>query len=146
MRKFKKAHRLPHDWATLALQLHKFNRSDTNPEKSNYGQQALDQLSYLISEYGDELREAIAVVSQAEGDVNTSRSQQIGQYHRNRIGKLEKSIAQIDDELSEGPPDTLRLAELSSSRKDLEHQLEDHSNKIDKRSHGVHLSKMRRRR
>jgi len=149
VRKFKKAQRLPHDWASLALQLRKFQNTQTNPEKSEHGQQALDSLAKLLDEYGDELRDAIAIVSRAEGEVNTSRSQQISQYHRNRIGKLEKTINKIDEELEEPTqdqaPDPLKVAELSSKRKDLEHQLKDHGDKIDRRSHGLHLSKMRRK-
>lgn len=149
MRKFKKAQRLPHDWASLALQLRKFQNTQTNPEKSEHGQQALDSLAKLLDEYGDELRDAIAIVSRAEGEVNTSRSQQISQYHRNRIGKLEKTINKIDEELEEPTQDQvtdpLKVAELSSKRKDLEHQLKDHGEKIDRRSHGLHLSKMRRK-
>ena len=149
MRKFKKAQRLPHDWATLALQLRKFQNTQTNPEKSEHGQQALDSLVKLLDEYGDELRDAIAIVSNADGQVNASRSQQINQYHRNRIGKLEKTINKIDEELEEPTQDQvtdpLKVAELSSKRKDLEHQLKDHGEKIDRRSHGLHLSKMRRK-
>lgn len=149
MRKFKKAQRLPHDWATLALQLRKFQNAQTHPDKSDHGQQALDSLAKLLDEYGDELRDAIAIVSRADGDVNASRSQQINQYHRNRIGKLEKTINTIDEALEEPTqdkaPDPLKVAELSSKRKDLEHQLKDHNEKIEKRSHGLHLSKMRRK-
>lgn len=149
MRKFKKAQRLPHDWATLALQLRKFQNTQTNPEKSEQGQQALDSLAKLLDEYGDELRDAIAIVSNADGQVNASRSQQINQYHRNRIGKLEKTINKIDEELEQPTQDQvtdpLKVAELSSKRKDLEHQLKDHGEKIDRRSHGLHLSKMRRK-
>ena len=151
MRKFKPAQRLPHDWATLALQLRKYQRTQTNPEKSEHGQQALDQLTHLLDTYGDELRDAIAIVSQADGEVNSSRSQQIAQYHRNRIGKLEKNLNQIDDALAEpaaGPTtgqDTLTIAELTSQREDLQYQLKDHGAKIDRRSHGLHLSRMRRK-
>jgi hypothetical protein len=149
VRKFKKAQRLPHDWATLALQLRKFQTTQDNPAKSEHGQQALDALARLVDEYGDELRDAIAIVSCADGDVNASRSQQIAQYHRNRIHKLETSLGQIDDALTEpaqGPlSDPLTVAELSSKRKDLEHQLKDHGDKIDRRSHGLHLSRMRRK-
>ena len=149
MRKFKKAQRLPHDWATLALRLRKFQITQDDLKKSDYAQQTLDTLTTLLDEYGDELRDAIAIVSRAGGDVNTSRSQQIAQYHRNRIGKLEKSIDQIDDELAEPQgspePNPLNVAELSSKRKDLEYQLKDHSEKIDQRSHGLHLSRMRRK-
>jgi ABC-type transporter Mla subunit MlaD len=147
VRKFKKAQRLPHDWATLVLNLRKFNTTQDNPQKSEYGQQTLDALTHLLSEYGDELRDAIAIVSQADGAINASRSQQISQYHRNRIGKLEKTINQIDETL-ENPPeeqDKLRVAELSSKRKELEYQLNDHGEKIDKRGHGLHLNKMRRK-
>jgi hypothetical protein len=149
VRKFKKAQRLPHDWATLALQLRKFQITPSNPEKSEAGQRALDTLAALLDAYGDELRDAIAIVSRADGDVNTSRSQQIAQYHRNRIGKLEKTINQIDEELTVPPqdqvPDPLKVAELSSKRKDLEYQLKDHGEKIDRRSHGLHLTRMRRK-
>lgn len=149
MRKFKKAQRLPHDWAMLALQFRKYQNTQTNPEKSEHGQQTLDSLATLLNEYGDELRDAIAIVSNADGQVNASRSQQISQYHRNRIGKLEKSINQIDDALTDPTqdetPDPLKVAELSSQRKDLEHQLKDHGDKIDRRSHGLHLSRMRRK-
>ena len=88
-------------------------------------------------------------MSSADGDVNASRSQQIAQYHRNRIHKLEKSLGQIDDALTEPAqdplPDPLTVAELSDKRKDLEHQLKDHGDKIDRRSHGLHLSRMRRK-
>jgi len=149
VRRFKKAQRLPHDWATLALQLRKFQTTPDNPAKSEHGQQALDALARLVDEYGDELRDAIAIVSSADGDVNASRSQQIAQYHRNRIHKLEKSLGQIDDALTEPAqdplPDPLTVAELSDKRKDLEHQLKDHGDKIDRRSHGLHLSRMRRK-
>lgn len=149
MRKFKKAQRLPHDWATLALQLRKFQNTQDHPAKSDYGLQTLDALTNLLDEYGDELRDAIAIVSRADGEVNASRSQQIAQYHRHRIGKLEKSIHQIDDALAdpaqEQAPDPLSVAELSSQRKDLEYQLKDHGDKIDRRSHGLHLSRMRRK-
>ena len=149
MRKFKKAQRLSHDWATLALQLRKFQITQSNPEKREAGQRALDSLATLLDEYGDELRDAIMIVSRADGDVNASRSQQIAQYHRNRIGKLEKSIDQIDDELAEPAqdptPDPLNVAELSSKRKDLAYQLKDHGEKIDRRSHGLHLTRMRRK-
>jgi hypothetical protein len=147
VRKFKKAQRLPHDWATLVLNLRKFTTTQDNPQKSEYGQQTLDALTHLLSEYGDELRDAIAIVSQADGAINASRSQQINQYHRNRIGKLEKTINQIDETL-ENPSeeqDKLRVAELSSKRKELEYQLNDHGEKIDKRGHGLHLNKMRRK-
>ena len=147
MRKFKKAQRLPHDWATLVLNLRKFTTTQDNPQKSEYGQQTLDALTHLLSEYGDELRDAIAIVSQADGAINASRSQQISQYHRNRIGKLEKTINQIDETL-ENPSeeqDKLRVAELSSKRKELEYQLSDHGEKIDKRGHGLYLNKMRRK-
>jgi hypothetical protein len=147
VRKFKKAQRLPHDWATLVLNLRKFTTTQDNPQKSEYGQQTLDALTHLLGEYGDELRDAIAIVSQADGAINASRSQQINQYHRNRIGKLEKTINQIDETL-ENPPeeqDKLRVAELSSKRKELEYQLNDHGEKIDKRGHGLHLNKMRRK-
>ena len=152
MRKFKKAQRLPHDWATLALQLRTFQNTQDNPAKSDYGQHTLDSLAQLLDDYGDELRDAIAIVSRADGEVNASRSQQINQYHRNRIGKLEKSIGQIDDALTEPTdpaqeqaPDPLEVAELSSKRKDLAYQLKDHGDKIDRRSHGLHLSRMRRK-
>ena len=149
MRKFKKVQRLPHDWATLVLHLRKFTTTHSHPEKSEHGQQTLESLAQLIHDYGDELRDAIALVSQADGTINASRSQQISQYHRNRIGKLEKSIHQIDEELAEPTQDPqqdpLKVAELSSKRKDLEHQLKDHGEKIDRRSHGLHLSKMRRK-
>ena len=145
MRKFKKAQRLPHDWATLALHLRKFQVTQDNPQKSEYGQQALASLTQLIDDYGDELRDAIAIVSQADGTINASRSQQINQYHRNRIGKLETSLNQIDEELNEPKEEQnpLKVAELNSKRKDLEHQLNDHGDKIDKRSHGLYLTKMR---
>lgn len=148
MRKFKKAQRLPHDWATLVLNLRKFTTTQDNPQKSEYGQQTLDALTHLLSEYGDELRDAIAIVSQADGSINASRSQQISQYHRNRIGKLEKTINQIDDVLERPPgeqPNPLEVAELSSKRKEVEYQLNDHGEKIDKRGHGLHLNKMRRK-
>ena len=149
MRKFKKAQRLPHDWATLALQLRHYQHAASNPQKADYGQQALDSLSALLDEYGDELRDAIAIVSRADGEVNSTRSQQINQYHRNRIGKLESSIDQIDDALTEPADpvasDVLTIAELSSKRKDLAYQLKDHGDKIDRRSHGLHLSRMRRK-
>lgn len=147
MRKFKKAHKLPHDWATLALQLRKFQNTDTNPEKSDYGQQALDSLTRLLDEYGEELRDAIAIVSNADGQVNASRSQQISQYHRNRIGKLEKSISQIDEALGDqaAQQEPLEVAELNSQRNGLEYQLKDHAEKIDRRSHGVYLNRMRRK-
>jgi hypothetical protein len=146
VRKFKKAHKLPHDWATLVLSLRKFNTTQENPDKSEYGQETLDSLTHLIEEYGDELREAIAIVSQADGTINASRSQQINQYHRNRIGKLEKTIHQIDDTINNDEnPDPLKVAELSSQKKDLEHQLSDHGDKINKRGHGLHLNKMRRK-
>lgn len=147
MRKFKKAQRLPHDWATLVLNLRKFTTTHDNPQKSEYGQQTLDALTHLLGEYGDELRDAIAIVSQADGTINASRSQQINQYHRNRIGKLEKTINQIDEALDNPPTeqDTLKVAELSSKRKEVEYQLNDHGEKIDKRGHGLHLNKMRRK-
>lgn len=151
MRKFKPAQRLPHDWATLALQLRKYQRTPQNPEKSDHGQQALEQLTQLLDTYGDELRDAIAIVSQADGEVNSSRSQQIAQYHRNRIGKLEKNLSQIDEALAEPTEgtataqDTLKVAELTSKREDLQYQLQDHGAKIDRRSHGLHLSRMRRK-
>jgi hypothetical protein len=149
VRKFNKAQRLPHDWANLALQLRKFQITQDDPQKSEYGQHTLDLLTRLLDEHGDQLREAIAIVSRAEGEVNTSRSQQIAQYHRNRIGKLEKTIHQIDEALTEPPKaqhsDPLKIAELSSKRLDLEYQLKDHGDKIDRRSHGLHLSKMRRK-
>lgn len=146
MRKFKKAQRLPHDWATLALQLRKFQTTSSNPEKSEAGQKALDSLASLLDAYGDELRDAIMIVSRADGDVNASRSQQISQFHRNRISKLEKSIDQIDDKLAEPQASgSLNVAELSSKRKDLEYQLNDHGEKIDRRSHGLHLTRMRRK-
>ena len=83
--------------------------TQTNPEKSDHGQQTLDALAKLLNEYGDELRDAIAIVSRAEGEVNTSRSQQISQYHRNRIGKLEKTINKIDEELEEMHKNILEL-------------------------------------
>jgi ABC-type transporter Mla subunit MlaD len=147
VRKFKKAQRLPHDWATLVLNLRKFTTTQDNPQKSEYGQQTLDALTHLLGEYGDELRDAIAIVSQADGAINASRSQQINQYHRNRIGKLEKTINQIDEALDNSPTeqDTLKVAELSSKRKEVEYQLNDHGEKIDKRGHGLHLNKMRRK-
>lgn len=147
MRRFKKAQRLPHDWATLVLNLRKFTTTQDNPQKSEYGQQTLDALTHLLGEYGDELRDAIAIVSQADGTINASRSQQINQYHRNRIGKLEKTINQIDEALDNPPTeqDTLKVAELSSKRKEVEYQLNDHGEKIDKRGHGLHLNKMRRK-
>lgn len=147
MRKFKKAQRLPHDWATLVLNLRKFTTTQDNPQKSEYGQQTLEALTHLLGEYGDELRDAIAIVSQADGTINASRSQQINQYHRNRIGKLEKTINQIDEALDNPPTeqDTLKVAELSSKRKEVEYQLNDHGEKIDKRGHGLHLNKMRRK-
>lgn len=147
MRKFKKAQKLPHDWASLVLALRKFNTTDTNPEKSEYGQQTIDALTTLINEYGDELREAVAIVSQADGTINASRTQQISQYHRNRIGKLEKTLHQIDDALNEPSEEQnpLQVAELNSKKKDLEHQLNDHGDKINKRGHGLHLNKMRRK-
>lgn len=147
MRRFKKAQRLPHDWATLVLNLRKFTTTHDNPQKSEYGQQTLDALTHLLGEYGDELRDAIAIVSQADGTINASRSQQINQYHRNRIGKLEKTINQIDAALDNPPTeqDTLKVAELSSKRKEVEYQLNDHGEKIDKRGHGLHLNKMRRK-
>ena len=146
MRKFKKAQRLPHDWAMLVLQLRKFQNTPDNPAKSEHGQQALDTLAGLIDQYGDELRDAIAIVSRADGEVNASRSQQIAQYHRNRI---QKSLGQIDEVLTEPLPqqqsNPLQVAELSSKRKELEYQLQDHGDKIDRRSHGLHLSRMRRK-
>jgi ABC-type phosphate transport system auxiliary subunit len=147
VRKFKKAHKLPHDWATLVLNLRKFNTTDTNPDKSEYGQQTLDTLTQLIADCGDELREALAIVSQADGSINASRSQQINQYHRNRIGKLEKNISQIDAALDDPTTqqDSLEVAELTSQKKHLEYQLKDHGEKIDKRGHGLHLTKMRRK-
>lgn len=149
MRKFKRAHKLPHDWATLILNLRKYNTTETNPAKSEYGQQALEQLTQLIDNYGDEMREALTIVSQADGSINASRSQQISQYHRNRIGKLEKNLTQIDAaiEAQEQTPgtDQLKVAELNNQKKDLEYQLKDHGEKIDKRSHGLHLTKMRRK-
>lgn len=146
MRKFKKAHKLPHDWATLVLNLRKFNTTQENPDKSEYGQDTLDSLTQLIEEYGDELREAVAIVSQADGTINASRSQQINQYHRNRIGKLEKTLHQIDESINNDEnPDPLKVAELNSKKKDLEHQLNDHGDKINKRGHGLHLNKMRRK-
>ena len=148
MRKFKPAQRLPHDWATLVLQLRKFQTTPGNPQKSDYGQQALAALATLLDAYGEELRDAIAIVSRADGDVNTSRSQQIAQYHRNRISKLEKSLDQIDDQLTDPPgsqPDPLTVAELSSQRNDLVYQLKDHGDKVDRRSHGLHLTRMRRK-
>ncbi len=146
MRRFKPAQRLPHDWATRALKLRKYQHATHNPEKSEYGQQALEQLTYLLDHFGDELRDAIAIVSSAQGEVNTTRSQQIAQYHRNRIGKLERTINEIDHQLNE-PTDhgTLKVAELTSKRQDLEYQLKDHGDKIDRRSHGLHLTKMRRK-
>lgn len=149
MRKFRKAHKLPHDWATLVLNLRKFNITQDNPAKSEYGQATLDALSQLLADYGDELREAITIVSQADGSINASRSQQISQYHRNRIGKLERSIHQIDEALEEHgqAPDTdqLVVAELNSRKRDLQYQLKDHGEKVDKRSHGLHLTRMRRK-
>jgi ABC-type phosphate transport system auxiliary subunit len=147
VRKFKKAHKLPHYWATLALQVRKFQNTDTNPAKSDYGQQALDSLTRLLDEYGEELRDAIAIVSNGDGQVNASRSQQITQYHRNRIGKLEKNISQIDEALGDqaAQQEPLEVAELKSQRKDLEYQLKDHGEKIDRRSHGVYLNRMRRK-
>jgi len=128
VRKFRKAHELPHAWATLVLQLRKFRTTASNPEKSAYGQQVLDGLEELIEEYGEELRDAIALVSQADGAINASRSQQISQYHRNRIGKLEKTLEQIDDALERAPgnQDALALAELNSRRQDVAYQLKDH--------------------
>ncbi|MCB1695218.1 MAG: hypothetical protein KDI34_03240 [Halioglobus sp.] len=148
MRRFKPAQRLPHDWATLVLQLRKFQNTQDNPQKSDHGQQTLDALTTLLDTYGDELRDAIAIVSHADGEVNTSRSQQVAQYHRNRISKLEKRLGQIDDQLTGLPgiqPDPLTVAELSSQRTDLAYQLKDHGDKVDRRSHGLHLSKMRRK-
>ena len=56
MRKFKKAQRLPHDWATLALQLRKFQTTQDNLAKSEHGQQALDALA-PFSEQAQPLRE-----------------------------------------------------------------------------------------
>jgi len=146
VRKFKKAQRLPHDWATLVLGLRKFNTAQNHPDKTAYAQQTLDSLTRLIEEYGDELRDAIAIVSQADGTINASRSQQINQYHRNRIGKLEKTLHQIDASINNDEnPDPLTVAELNSQKKDLEHQLNDHGDKINRRSHGLHLNKMRRK-
>tara|TARA_B100001540_G_scaffold198239_2_gene174636 strand:+ start:1175 stop:1624 length:450 start_codon:yes stop_codon:yes gene_type:complete len=147
VRKFRKAHELPHAWATLVLQLRKFRTTASNPEKSAYGQQVLDGLEELIEEYGEELRDAIALVSQADGAINASRSQQISQYHRNRIGKLEKTLEQIDDALERAPgnQDALALAELNSRRQDVAYQLKDHGEKINTRAHGLHLTRMRRK-
>ena len=60
-----------------------------------------------------------------------------------------KSCVMIDDALADPAqdpaPDPLSVAELSSQRKDLEYQLKDHGDKIDRRSHGLHLSRMRRK-
>ena len=98
----------------------------------------------LLDEYGEELRDAIAIVSQADGTINASRSQQINQYHRNRIGKLQKNLQHLDEAL-ENPENTLSEAELISKKEDLVYQLKDHGEKIDRRSHGLHLNKMRRK-
>ena len=84
----------------LVLQLRKFQEHAGQPQKSDHGQQTLDALTTLLDTYGDELRDAIAIVSHADGEVNTSRSQQVAQYHRNRISKLEKRLGQIDDQLT----------------------------------------------
>lgn len=132
----------------LVLQLRKFQNTQDNPQKSDHGQQALEALTTLLDVYGDELRDAIAIVSCADGEVNTGRSQQIAQYHRNRISKLEKRIDQIDALLtdpSDSTPDPLTVAELSSQRNDLAYQLKDHGAKVDRRSHGLHLTRMRRK-
>ena len=149
MRKFKKAHKLPHDWATLVLSLRKFNRTFANPDMSDYGRETLEQLTALIEEYGAELRDAIALVSQADGSINASRTQQISQYHRNRISKLEKTLNQVEESLEEQSvspsTDQLKVAELNNQKKDLEYQLKDHGDKINKRSHGLLLNKLRRK-
>ena len=147
MRRFKQAHALPHDWAALVLDLRKYHHAHNAPEKTERGQQALAALTQLIDDYGDELRDAIALVSQADGAINASRSQQISQYHRNRIGKLEKSIDAIDQALASEAEshDALALAELNSQRQHLVYQLKDHGEKIDQRGHGLYLSKMRRK-
>lgn len=149
MRKFKPAQRLPHEWATMVVALRKYQRSLDSGDRSEYGQQALDRLVTLLDTHGSELREAIAIVSRAETEVNASRSQKINQYHRNRIGKLEKSIHQIDEALSDhgsnSVPDLTAMAELNDQRKNLAFELQDHGDKIDQRAHGVHLTKMRRK-
>lgn len=147
MRKFNKGQRLPHDWATMAVSLRKFQHAQTTQDRSEHGQRALDLMAALLDTHGDAMREAIAVVSNAEGEVNASRSQQIAQYHRNHIHKAEQSIGNIDQTLNENADDLspIKTAELTSQREALAYQLEDHSQKIDRRSHGVHLAKMRRK-
>ncbi len=148
MPRFKKTERLPHEWASLALHLHKYQRAQSQPEMAQEGERTLAHLTFLMAEFGDELRDAIRIVSQAEGEVNTHRSQQIAQFHRNRIGKLSRTLEQLDDELaqtSDAAANPLEVVELTSQRTDLEYQLKHHSEKVDRRSHGLHLTKMRRR-
>jgi hypothetical protein len=152
MRRFKQSEKLLDDWASLAVLSRRFERADGAAARADIALEAMERLSALREEFGDELRDAMAIVSTANQTINTSRGQQISQYHRNRIGKLQKSIAAIDDALEgEGvavdvePIPTIQVAELTSQRKHLEYQLRDHTEKIDNRSHGVFLSQMRRR-
>ncbi|MFK8050314.1 MAG: hypothetical protein AB8B81_17955 [Halioglobus sp.] len=129
----------------LSLSLYKSQQTNNDAERAALTHETLEQLSELLDDHGDELREAIAIVANAEGEVNAGRSQQIAQYHRNRVYKVEQSIDSIDESLSSNADNPTKTAELNSQRQDLVYQLEDHTKKIDTRSHGLQLSKMRRK-
>ena len=154
MRRFKTSEKLLDDWANLAVLSRRHTQADHPTHRASIAEDAMALLASLREEFGEELRDALAIVSTANDTINTTRGQQISQYHRNRIHKLEQSLEAIDDTLmggaeegdAIGPPSTLKVAELTSQRKHLEYQLQDHSAKIDTRSHGVFLSQMRRKR
>jgi len=147
-RGFKKPCRLTHDWATLVASA-KACAADPIPELSPHAQPTLLLLQQLIATYEDELADAISVAGSAQNSINTKRAQQVSQYHRNRVSKLERQLHEVDDALVTANPDdksdVLAIAELKSQRKELEYQLGDHSEKIERRGHGFHLSKMRGR-
>ena len=152
MPRFKKSEKLLDDWANLAVLTRRYNLADNPVDRVAIATESMALLSALREEFGDELRDALAIVSSANETINTTRGQQISQYHRNRIHKLEQSLGAIDDTLMgaadtrEGvSPGTLEIAELTSQRKQLEYQLQDHAAKIDTRSHGLVLTQMRRK-
>ena len=152
MRRFKSTEKLQHDWASLAVLSRRFELARDPRERADAANEAMAVLGQLREEFGEEIRDAIAIVGAANAAVNTTRGQQIGQYHRNRIGKLERSIAAIDKAMTgEGGSDAfetipdLQVAELTSQRQALEYELKDHCAKVDRRSHGVHLTQMRRK-
>ena len=156
MPRFKKSEKLLDDWANLAVLTRRYNQADNPVDRVAIATESMALLSALREEFGDELRDALAIVSSANDTINTTRGQQIAQYHRNRIHKLEQSLEVIDDTLmgaavapeegvAIGPPSILEVAESTSQRKQVEYELRDHAAKVDTRSHGIVLTQMRRK-